>query len=218
MTQALDIQVDAVLFDMDGTLVDSMVIVEQMWSSFAEEQRIDPGEVIAYAHGVPSRDTLRRFLPDSADVEPWFARVSRWEQEHFDEVTQVPGAGALLDALPADAWAVVTSALRGPALARLGAVGFPSPRVLVGADDVGKGKPDPEGYLAAAHALGVRPSRCVVFEDTVPGILAARAAGAVPVVMGGVQHEAMDGIVRLSDWRSVRVEQGTQARLRLVSD
>jgi sugar-phosphatase len=217
VTPALDVQVDAVLFDMDGTIVDSNALVEQMWSVFAKEEHFDPREVIAFAHGVPSIDTLRRFLPDSVDVEPWFARISRWEQEHFDGVSEVTGAGELLDAMPADAWAVVTSALREPALTRLAAVGFPPPRVLIGANDVARGKPDPEGYLAAAQTLGVDASRCVVFEDTVAGILAARAAGAVPVVMGGVQHQAMDGIARLSDWTPVRVEQGTKARLRLFT-
>ncbi|MCB2414004.1 HAD-IA family hydrolase [Demequina sp. TTPB684] len=218
MTGHLDVQVDAALFDMDGTLVDSNAVVEQMWSAFANEQSLSPSDVIAFAHGVPSMSTLRRFVPDSADIEAWFARISRWEEEHFDEVTQMPGAGQLLEALPADAWAVVTSALRLPALRRLAAVGFATPAVLIGADDVGMGKPDPEGYVAAARALGVDPSRCVVFEDTVAGILAARAAGAIPVVMGAVRHEAMEGIARLSDWRGVRVEQGTEARLHLLSD
>lgn len=218
MTASLDVQVDAVLFDMDGTLVDSNALVEQMWSAFAREQRVDAGEVIAFAHGVPSIDTLRHFLPHSADVGSWFARISRWEHEHFDGVVEVDGARALLEALPADAWAVVTSALRGPAAVRLDAVGFPAPRVLIGADDVSAGKPNPEGYLAAARALDVDATRCVVFEDTVAGIRAARAAGALPVVIGRVEHDVTQGIARLHHWRDVRVQQGSGARLRLTSE
>ncbi len=217
MNTPLDVHADAVLFDMDGTLVDSMALVDKMWTVFAREQELDPSDVIAFAQGVPSIDTLRHFVSSGSEVERWFARIARWEHEHFDEVVPIPGAGNVLRSLPDDAWAVVTSAVRAAALARFDAVGFPSPRVLIAADDVTRGKPDPEGYLAAAHALGVDASRCVVFEDTVAGIRAARVAGAQPVVIGGVQHDSMHGLPRLADWRAVRLEQGRDARLRLTT-
>ena len=214
----LDVRVDAVLCDMDGTIVDSNAMVEQMWSAFASEQDLNAREVIAFAHGVPSIDTLRRFVGEPAQVEAWFARISRWEHEHFFEVAEIAGAGEFLRRLPGSAWAVVTSALHAAAAARLEAVGLPVAPVLIGADDVHRGKPDPEGFVAAARVLGVDPARCIVFEDTVAGITAARAAGTLAAVMGTVEHPVMEGIPRLSNWRGVSAAVEADGRLHLWSN
>jgi mannitol-1-/sugar-/sorbitol-6-phosphatase len=149
---ATTLRCDAILFDLDGVLVDSIANVERHWSDWAVRHGLEPAEVLRVVHG-------------------------RRAQGDTDGVVEVPGASALLAALPERAWAVVTSGMHAVATARMRRVGLRLPRVLVTADDVARGKPDPEGYLAAAARLGVAPARCIVVEDTPPGIEAARAAG-----------------------------------------
>lgn len=175
---------DAILFDMDGTLVDSNAVVEAMWAGFAATWNLDVAQVLAFSHGTPSIDTLRRFLPSDQDLQTWLDRIGSWEVEHFDEVRPVGGAVELVTALPGDRWAVVTSAIADAARRRLAVTGFPAPSVLLGADDVSKGKPDAEGFVTAATALGFDPRRCVVFEDSPAGIAAGLAAGCTVVRVG----------------------------------
>jgi sugar-phosphatase len=179
-----EVEVSAILFDMDGTLVDSTVMVEQMWGEFAAANGVEHQDVIAFAHGRPSRDTIAKFTSSASDVDDWVQTVTRWEEERFDDVVAIPGARELVAAVPDDRWAIVTSALRGPARRRLIVQGFPDPKVLVGADDVVNGKPAPDGYRAAARALGFAPGECVVFEDTEAGLEAGRAAGCTVVSVG----------------------------------
>jgi len=167
----------SVLFDMDGVLVDSRVPVERTWRRFAERHGFDPARIIAVAHGRRTSDTMRELLPAS-DVAGEVARLDAAELEDLDGITAVRGAAALLDALPGAAWAIYTSCGRSLALRRLRAAGLAPPPVLVTSDDVTRGKPAPDGYLAAAGGLGVPAGACVVVEDAPPGIAAARAAGA----------------------------------------
>lgn len=171
---------DAVLFDMDGTLVDSRQIVERIWLHWAAEHGLSAAEVLAVAHGRRTLETMQLVAPHLATPEE-AARLDALEAQEDGHETAIPGAAALLAALPPDRWAVVTSAGRQLALRRLAAVGLPLPRVLVGADDVAHGKPAPEGYLRAATALGVVPERSVVLEDTPAGAEAGRAAGATVI-------------------------------------
>ena len=196
--------VDAVLFDMDGTLVDSTAVVEAVWTEFAEASGADVAAVLAFGHGRPSRDTIARFAAESARVEEWSAWITTAEGERFTEVIAIPGAVDTVRSLAWDRWAVVTSAIRMPALDRLTQAGFPEPRVLVSADDVTRGKPRPEGYVAAASALGFEPSRCVVFEDASSGIEAGLAAGCQVVAVGDVEAEGLVG--RIDDFTEVAVE------------
>jgi mannitol-1-/sugar-/sorbitol-6-phosphatase len=185
--------VDAVLFDMDGTLVDSDAVVERVWLAFSAAYGVDPQELLAAAHGVPAGPTIRRFRPDLAAAE-----VDRIAAHHLAEETRdlaglvaTDGAHELLARLDADGipWAIVTSADTRLARARLTAAGIELPPVLITVDDVSVGKPDPEGFLMAARLLGVDVRRTLVVEDSAPGIAAGRAAGAQVAALKGLDGD-----------------------------
>jgi sugar-phosphatase len=170
----------AVLFDLDGVLVDSRLSTERAWLSWASKHEVDEADLRSAMHGVRSADVVRSLRPDLDAVAE--AEGIEWAQaEDVEGLAAIPGAAAALGALRADRVAVVTSGTRRLALARLGAVGIEPPSVIVFADDVTRGKPDPEGYLTAARRLGVDPAEALVVEDAPPGIEAARAAGAASV-------------------------------------
>lgn len=172
----------ALLFDMDGVLVDSTKIVDAVWRAWAREKGVDEEELMAIAHGRRSLEVIRAVAPHLATPEEVLA-VEEMEAEGSGPVELLPGAKPLLGSLPADVWAVVTSASEDLARARLRLVGLPEPRVLVSGDDVDDGKPHPAPFLAGAEAIGVPPEGCVVFEDTPPGIEAGRAAGMAVVAL-----------------------------------
>jgi sugar-phosphatase len=176
------------LFDSDGVLVDSDASVLLSWSRWAHRWDLDADEVTAMVHGRRSADTVA-LLIDHADRARALAEIDRYEVEDAATVTACPGAAELLAAIPPDRWAVVTSGRCDLATARLVAAGLPAPTVLVPADDVPAGKPDPAGYLHAAAALGLAPADCVVFEDSPAGVAAGLAAGATVV---GVSERALD--------------------------
>jgi mannitol-1-/sugar-/sorbitol-6-phosphatase len=166
----------AILFDMDGTLVDSTRCVEAVWTRWAQRHGMDLDHILTVSHGRRTLDTLREVAPH-LDIEHEAMRLDGEELECKDGIEEVRGSAALLRALPLDRWAVVTSAGRALATLRLGFAGLPVPAVLVSADDVTEGKPNPAGYLSAAQRLNVAPEQCLVIEDTPAGILAGRAAG-----------------------------------------
>ncbi|MET8153278.1 HAD-IA family hydrolase [Actinoplanes sp. NPDC049668] len=184
----------AVLFDMDGTLVDSDAAVERAWRSWAAEFGADPDAVLAVAHGAPAERTVRLMLPGlpEGDVAGAAARQLELQYDDLSDVVATRGALGLLAALRLP-WAVVTSADLRLARARLGAAGIEAP-VLVTVEDVRAGKPDPEGYLRAAELLGVAARHCLVVEDAEVGVAAGRAAGARVAALKGV-----DGDLRLED-------------------
>jgi len=198
-----ELQTSAVLFDMDGTLIDSTATVDVVWGDFAAQAGFDRDEVLARVHGVPARATLRHFLGEDADVEPWFRRIEEWENERFDADVEIPGAVAAVHALPADRWAVVTSAVREAALRRMRRLGFPEVRTLIAAEDVEHGKPAPEPYRRGADALGYDVEDCVVFEDSDAGVRSALAAGATVVVVGTLATPATEGLLRVADFTRV---------------
>jgi mannitol-1-/sugar-/sorbitol-6-phosphatase len=209
------LECDAVLFDMDGTLVDSRQLVERTWLRWASEHGIARDAILAVAHGRTTFETMQLVAPHLATPEE-AARLDALEAEEDGGETAAPGAAALLAALPRQRWAVVTSAVRDLALRRIVGVGLPAPPLLIGADDVVAGKPDPEGYILAARRLGVAPSRCVVLEDTTPGVKAARAAGA-RVIGLRTTYATLDGCdLLVSDLRAVRIGPATpQAAIHL---
>ncbi|MDG9727224.1 MULTISPECIES: HAD family hydrolase [unclassified Streptomyces] len=180
----MKIHAQALLFDNDGTLVSSLESVRRCWTRWAGEYGITAQEFARVElHGRPAAEIAADLLP--ADVVP--KAVARIEQLEVEDVPGggvrlLPGTWEFLDALPADRWAVVTSATRRLAEARLGAVGI-LPKALVAADDITRGKPDPEPYLLGARALGVDPAACVVFEDAPAGLQAGRAAGMTTVAL-----------------------------------
>jgi mannitol-1-/sugar-/sorbitol-6-phosphatase len=167
----------ALLFDLDGVLMDSGAAVERTWERWSARHGLDLATILAQAHGRRSADTVRAVAP-WLDAEAEAEAIEADESEDVDGVVALPGAASLLRALPAGRWAVATSGSRRLATRRLGHGRLPVPEVLVTADDVTHGKPHPEPYLAAARALGADPARCVVVEDAPAGIAAARAAGA----------------------------------------
>ena len=175
----------AFLFDMDGTLLDSTPVVERTWRAWAQRQGIDPETLLAGLHGVRSEDTIRRFAASNTDV----ARETRWildaELGDIDGVVPIEGINAFIARLSPGEWAVVTSATRDLAEVRMRAVELPIPRVMITAEDVERGKPDPQGFLLAAQRLAVPIGECLVFEDSPAGVAAARAAGAQVAIVGG---------------------------------
>ncbi|MEU6356891.1 HAD family hydrolase [Streptomyces sp. NPDC047072] len=180
----MKIRAQALLFDNDGTLVSSLESVDRCWTRWAGEYGIT-AEAFARIelHGRPAVEIAADLLP--ADVVPEaLARIEELEVEDVPNggVHLLPGTRDFLGALPADRWAVVTSATRRLAEARLEAVGV-LPKTLIAADDVTRGKPDPEPYLLAARELGVDPAHCVVFEDAPAGLRAGRAAGMTTVAL-----------------------------------
>ncbi|MEV6806507.1 HAD family hydrolase [Streptomyces sp. NPDC017248] len=188
----MTIHAHALLFDNDGTLVSSLDSVERCWTRWAGEYGITAEEFARVElHGRPATEIVADLLPAHLVPEA-VARVEQLEVEDVPDggVRLLPGTRAFLDALPADRWAVVTSATRRLAEARLGAVGI-TPKALVTSDDVTRGKPDPEPYLLAARQLGVDPARCVVFEDAPAGLRAGRAAGMTTVALA-TTHRAAD--------------------------
>jgi sugar-phosphatase len=166
----------AILFDMDGVLINSIPSVERVWRAWALAHHLDPIRVIAHAHGRRSIETIRAAAPH-LDAEKENIVVEQMEIDDKDGVTPQPGAAELLSLLPANRFTIVTSATRPLAVARLGYAGLPVPARIITADDVIHGKPFPEPYLKGAALLGFASGDCLVFEDAPAGIASARAAG-----------------------------------------
>lgn len=166
----------AILFDLDGVLVDSTRSVDRQWRIWAERKGVDGDKVIAIAHGVRTIEVIR-FVAPHLDAEAEVREIESREAEDTDGVEIMPGAADLVRTIPHGRWCVVTSGTRPLASARLRFGGLPVPDVLVTADDVVNGKPHPEPYLKGAKLLGVKPADCLVVEDAPAGIQSARAGG-----------------------------------------
>src|ERR1700730_12012677 len=192
---------DAVLFDLDGVLVDSARCVERHWRRWAAEHHLDGDEIMRVAHGRPTVETIRLVAPH-LPAEEEAARLDAAEAFDTDGVAAVEGTAQLLQLLPPDAWAIATSGTKDTAMTRLRHTGVPVPSVLITADDVKRGKPNPEAYLLAAARLGVRPENCVVIEDAPAGIRAAHAAG-MRVVAVATTHSQAE--LREADVRAERL-------------
>lgn len=178
----------AILFDLDGVLVDSTACIERHWTRWAVQHGLDPVRVIRAAHGRPTVETMREVAPHlSAEEET--ARLEAGEASDTDGVAAFSGAAQLLRSLPQGSWGVATSGTRRTATHRLVQTGLPIPRVLITADDIRHGKPHPEPYLLAARGLGLAAEDCLVVEDAPPGVASAQAAGA-RVVAVTTSHRA----------------------------
>jgi len=166
----------AILFDLDGVLVDSTRQVDREWREWAARKGVDGDAIMAIAHGVRTIEVIRRVAPQ-LDAATEAAAIENHEAQDQRGVTVMPGALELVKSIPEGRWGVVTSGSRLLAQNRLRHCGLPVPEVLVTSDDVVNGKPDPEPYLQGAERLGFRPAECLVIEDAPAGIQSARAGG-----------------------------------------
>jgi mannitol-1-/sugar-/sorbitol-6-phosphatase len=183
-------RVGAILFDIDGTLVDSTGAVVRTWRTWAAAYGVDAEEILRVCHGRRSEDTIAEFLPAPQQAAA-VAELEALELSDLDDVVALPATRELLPALPRQRWAAVTSGSRRLMQARLAAAGLPVPQVLVSAEDVSVGKPHPEGYLRAAAALGYDIAECLVVEDSPAGIRAGSAAGAATVAVATSHRSAL---------------------------
>src|SRR5258708_8050311 len=177
------------ILDLDGVLVASPPAVARVWAGWARTHGFDPDEVVKKAHGRPSITTIRELLP-GADHAAEDREVERREGADIEGVVPLPGAMELLQALPLERWAIVTSCTRPLAGVRIAAAGLPKPKYLVTSTDVKHGKPDPEPYLKGAQLLDVPASECIVIEDAPAGIRAGKAAGARVIALRTTASDA----------------------------
>ncbi|PWC15973.1 sugar phosphatase [Brenneria corticis] len=169
------------LFDLDGTLVDSLPAVERAWANWAQAHGIEPQDVLDFIHGKQAITSLRHFLKGQTEesIQLEFAALEKIEAADTHGVVAMPGAKALLERLDALGipWAIVTSGTVPIASARHQAGGLPAPRAFITAEQVAQGKPHPDAYLLGARQLGLKPQDCVVVEDAPAGVLSGLAAG-----------------------------------------
>jgi len=208
----------ALLFDLDGVLVDSTPAVERVWSNWARRRGLDAADVVRRAHGRPSIATLRELLPN-ADHEAENSIVERCEIEDLEGVVAAPGALALLKSLPSSQWTIVTSCTRALAEVRIRAAGLPVPAKFITSTDIQNGKPHPEPYLKGAALLGYPASDCVVVEDAPAGVRAGKAAGArviglLPIATGS-ELENAGANWTVKDCRSISLASSANGQLQL---
>jgi sugar-phosphatase len=193
-----NVSAQALLFDLDGVLINSIPAVERVWSRWAEERGFDVQEVLHRAHGRPSIETLRYLLPE-ADHEAENRLVEQAEIADVADIVPLPGVTELLAALPRDRWAIVTSCTRPLAEVRTRAAGLPTPGLFITANDITRGKPDPEPYRKGAMGLGFAPEECIVVEDALAGIASGRNAGA-RVIAFTTTSSIADLVAAKPDW------------------
>ena len=194
----IKVSAQALLFDLDGVLINSIPAVERVWSRWAEERGFNVQEVLHRAHGRPSIETLRYLLPE-ADHEAENRMVEQAEIEDVDGIVPLPGVKALLSALPSERWAIVTSCTRPLAEVRIAAAGLPRPGLFITSNDITRGKPHPEPYRKGAAGLGFAPEECIVVEDALAGIASGKAAGS-RVIAFTTTASIADLIATKPDW------------------
>lgn len=200
----MELRCDAILLDMDGTLVDSTECVERQWRRWAERHGMELEPILKLSHGRTTVETIRVVAAHLATEEE-VRSFDVAEVEDTEGIKAVRGAVAFVTALPKDRWAVVTSAPRKLARVRLECAGIPMPRMLVTADDVSRGKPHPEPYLTAARLVGYAPQRCVVIEDAQAGVESARAAGMQVLGITTTMSREELGVPCVRDFEELRV-------------
>lgn len=208
----------AFLFDMDGTLVNSMAVVDRVWRAWAARHGVEADPLMAALHGVRAVETIRRFAPAGTDAEAETETLTQAEIDDIEGLAEIRGAAAFLASVPAGRRALVTSAPRALALRRLEAAGVPLPEVVITAEDVAHGKPAPDCFLAAAALLGVDIGDCLVWEDSPAGLAAADAAGAAAIVITETHHDPLDTPhPAQADYRGLAIETDAKGWLKLVA-
>lgn len=199
--------IDAVLLDMDGTILNSIRSAERVWSAWATRHGLDVETFIPTIHGVQSVETIRRLGLAGIDPVTEAAAITQAEIDDVEGIEAIAGAAEFLAILPAHRWAIVTSAPRELALRRIHAAGLPQPPLLISAEDVAHGKPAPDCFYLAAQRLGTTAEKCLVIEDSVAGIIAGDRAGAtVLVVTATHQHPIDTGHPVIVDYRDLLIE------------
>ncbi len=206
----------AFLFDMDGTVLNSIAAAERIWTVWAQRHGVDVASFLPTIHGARAIDTINRQGLPGIDAEAEAAWITQAEIEDVEGIVEVASAAKFLQSLPARQWAIVTSAPRALALRRMAAAGIPEPAVMVTAEDVSAGKPDPMGYRLAARRLDVDITECLIFEDATVGILAAEAAGADLLIMTSThEHPLETAHATLASYEGVGVQRDDTGRLML---
>jgi sugar-phosphatase len=203
MPEGVTVQCKGFLFDLDGTLVDSLPVVERSWCHWADRHGIDHQDVLNFIHGKQAITSLRHFLPGRSEdeIQSEFTYLEQIEAADTDGIVALPGAIELLQHLNEAhiPWAIVTSGSVPVAHARHKAAGFPLPEVFVTAERVKRGKPEPDAFLLGAELLGLHPADCVVVEDAAAGVLAGLNAAshviAVNVPAGSPRLEEVDFVI-----------------------
>lgn len=202
----LTLRADAILFDLDGVLVDSWSQIVRLLRDWAVMHGLDAARVVAAARGRTDHELVAEMAP-FLDVDTEVARLTAWEVADFTGCRAMEGARETLDAIPPGWWGVVTSGMREAAEGRLRAAGLPVPDVLVCAGDVALGKPAPLPYLAGAERLGIAPRSCVVVEDAPVGVASGRAAGMTVIgVTGSDPHASLAADVSVTSLARLTVE------------
>jgi len=184
--------IDAILLDMDGTILNPIRTAERIWGAWAQRQGIDVESFVPTIHGVQSIETIRRLGLAGIDPATEAAMITKAEIDDVEGIDAIAGAAAFLSALPNTRWAIVTSAPRALALRRIEAAGLPAPPLLIAAEDVARGKPAPDCFHLAAGMLGTTAAKCLVIEDSVAGVASAASAGATVLVVTATHHKAME--------------------------
>lgn len=206
----------AFLFDMDGTILTSIKAAERVWGNWAASHGIDVAAFLPTIHGRRTEDTVRDQNLAGIDPLAEAARITAAEIEDTAGIEAIVGVADFLASLPRRRWAIVTSAPRKLAMARIAAAGLPLPDVLVAAEDVTRGKPAPDPFLLGAQQLGVAAGDCLVFEDTLAGLQSAEAAGMDSVVITVTHtHPVATDAFGTVDYAQLRAVQTQDGLLRL---
>jgi sugar-phosphatase len=203
-SSAFDRNYSAFLFDMDGTILNSIAAAERVWGEWAKQKGLDVVEFLPKMHGKRGIDTIAQLNLPGVDPERESALIAEAEIADTRGVIPIPGAVEFLASLPPERWTIVTSSPIALAKARLAAAGIPMPRYIVTAEDVTVGKPNPQCYILGAERLGVRTSDCLVFEDVLAGVQAGEAAGAdVTVITATHAHPFETAHTAIADYLGV---------------
>lgn len=214
-----DRRFDGFLFDMDGTVLTSIIAAERVWGEWGHKHGLDVAELLRTLHGVRTIETVKRQNIPGIDPEAEAQWIIDRELEDTDGIDEIPDARRFLNSLPADRWALVTSASRALAERRLKIAGLPTPPIFITAEDVTRGKPAPDPFLLGAQKLGMDAKNCVVFEDAPAGIAAGEAAGAAVVVITHTHtHEVETRWPRVPGYGDLKARQEADGRLSLFSE